>query len=171
MKLWPQWVLRRLRFKMVAAALFGVIVVSLVGWIGLSYTNQAAHIITRTTDTHIPLLANAVTASNAMRRLTRAARGILQACDLADGSHRSWFESTIGQEFASIHVLANFLQQIKSLDLAQKVHSAEDELQLAFNNLSTLCDTRETLQNEFEARRQRAITLVGDIDQLVQSIG
>jgi diguanylate cyclase (GGDEF)-like protein len=170
MNLWPKWVLRRLRFKMVAAALCGVIVVSLVGWIGLSYTNQVANIITRTTDTHIPLLANAVSASNAMRRLTRAARGILQACDLADGSHHAWFDGAIGKEFAAIDTLADFLQQMNSHDLANKVHSAKEELQLTINNLSTLCDTRETLQNKFEARRLQALALVAEIDQLVQSM-
>ena len=170
MKLWPQWVLRRLRFKMVAAALCGVIVVSVVGWIGLSYTNQVASIITRTTDTHIPLLANAVSASNAMRRLTHAARSILAACDVADGSHRTWFEGTLSNEFAAIDVLANFLQQINSLELARKVHSAKEELQLTISNLATLCNTRETLQNEFESRKQQSLTVLAEMDQLVLSL-
>ncbi len=170
MKLWPQWFLRRLRFKMVAAALCGVIMVSLVGWIGLSYTNHVAFIITRTTDTHIPLLANAVSASNAMRRLTRAARGILKACDLADGSHRPWFDSAIEKEFVAIDTLADFLLQINSLDLAKKVHSAKEELQLTIKNLSNLCDTRETLQNEFETRRLQAIALVARIDRQIKSM-
>ncbi len=170
MKLWLRRVSSRFRFKMVAAALCSVVIVSLVGWIGMSYTNRVATVVTRTTDTHIPLLANAVSASNAMRTLTRAARDILTACDRADGSHHSWFEGTLTDEFAAIDALTDFLNQTGRLDYEQKVHSAKQELQLTINNLGSLCDTRESLQIDFETRRQQALATVTELDQLVNSM-
>lgn len=170
MKLWLRRVSSRFRFKMVAAALCSVVIVSLVGWIGLSYTNRVATVVTRTTDTTIPLLANAVSASNAMRTLTRAARDILSACDRADGSHHQWFEGTLTDEFAAIDALTTFLGQTARLDYEQKVHSAKEELQLTINNLASLCDTRESLQLGFEAQRQQTLATMTELDRLVNSM-
>ena len=170
MRLWSHRVSSRFRFKMVAAGLCSVLVVSLIGWIGLSYTNQVATVVTRTTDTHIPLLANAVSASNAMRTLTRAARDILVACDHADGSHRPWFEGSLASEFAAIDALADFLRQSDVLDSERKVRSAKEELQLTILNLSSLCDTREALQIDFNMNRQQALATVAEFDRLVQSM-
>ncbi|MCE8039923.1 EAL domain-containing protein [Halomonas sp. MCCC 1A11062] len=160
----------RLRFKMVAAALCSVIVVSVIGWIGLSYTNQVATVITRTTDTQYPLLTNAMSASNAMRTLTRTARDIKTACDRADGSHRARLEGSLAPEFAAIDALADFLRHTGALDTERTVRTAKDELELSINNLSSLCDTRETLQIRFEEQRQQALATVAELDELAQSM-
>lgn len=160
----------RLRFKMVAAALCSVIVVSAIGWIGLIYTDQVATVITRTTDTQYPLLTNAVSASNAMRTLTRTARDIRTACDRADGSHRAMLAGGLSTEFAAIDALADFLEHTHTPDTERTVRTAKDELELTISNLSSLCDTRETLQIRFEEQRQQALTTIAELDELVQAM-
>ena len=160
----------RLRFKIVIAAVTMFVLVSLVGWIGLSYTKLVANVVTRTTEIHVPLLANAVAASNAMRRLTFAARDILIACDHADGSHRAWLEGTLSQEFSAINNLADFLKSTGNLNFEQKVRSATAELKLTINNLSRLCDIREGLQTQFNIRRLHALSNIEEFDKLIASI-
>ncbi|MGR2739074.1 EAL domain-containing protein [Billgrantia sp. Q4P2] len=147
-----------------------VIVVSVIGWIGLSYTNQVATVVTRTTDTQYPLLTNAMSASNAMRTLTRTARDIRTSCDRADGSHRAKLEGGLSTEFAAIDALADFLRHTDALDTERTVRAAKDELELTISNLSSLCDTRETLQISFEEQRQQALATVAELDELVQSM-
>lgn len=160
MALWLRKVTGRFRFKVLLATICAVSLVSLIGWIGLTYTNQVATEVTVTTDTNLPLLGQAVQASEAMRTLTRAARNLLAACEVADGSHERLFNGTLASQFVVIDQLADFLGQSGFRDNELKVRSAKDELHLAIDNLSALCNTRFVLQSNFSNQRQLALTLI-----------
>lgn len=163
----------RLRFKVLSAAFSVVLITCVSGWIGLSYTNTVATSVTATTEINLPLLTNAINASNAMHNLSTMGRRLLEACEAADGSHRQLFGDTMTRDFAVIENLATFLNKVELRGYEVKVRSAKDELLHALKNLSTICDTRTTLQEQLDKQiKQTAATttaLNGILDSLSAS--
>lgn len=164
MKQWLRIVTSRLRFKVLCAALSVVLIACVSGWIGLRYTNMVTASVTATTDVNLPLLTNAINASNAMHSLTNTAHNFLAACEAADGSHRLLLDDSMKGNFVAIEGLANFLAKVGIREFEVKVSSAKDELFHAINDLSTICDTRTTLQQQFDEQLRYANTSIDELD-------
>ncbi|GGC11162.1 hypothetical protein GCM10011352_42070 [Marinobacterium zhoushanense] len=169
MKKWMRMLASRLRFKALCAALGVVLITCISGWIGLRYTHTVSTSVTDTTQTYLPLLTQAINASNSMRSLTSRAHGLLQACKIADGSHRVSLNGSREKDFAIIEELATFLHNVDTT-YEMKVRSAKEELQHAFNNLISSCDTQTSLQMEFEVQRYNASTAIIELDNLMAAL-
>lgn len=160
----------RLRFKVLCAALGVVLIACISGWIGLRYTHTVTASVTAATEFNLPLLTNAINASNAMHSLTNMAQNLLVACDVADGSHRLLFNGSMKESFVAIEALAGFLSKAGIREYEVKVTSAKDELFHAINNLSTICDTRTTLQQQFEEQVRHATASITGLNQVLNEL-
>ncbi len=170
MKQWLQVFTSRLRFKVFCAAITVAVIAFVSGWIGLSYTNTVATSVTSTTQINLPLLTNAINASNAMRSLTNRAHDLLVACEAADGSHRLLLNGSLKKDLTVIEGLATFLNEVGIREYEVKVRSALDELIHAIGNLSTICDTKAALQKQYEEQIQQATDSIVELNMLLDSL-
>lgn len=171
MRQWLQTLTSRLRFKVLCTALIVTLITGAGGWISLKYSNSATASVTNTTELYLPLLTNAVNASNAMRHLTGSAHDLLQACAAGDGSHHELLSDSLNQDFTVIKKLENMLIGLDNPEYLLKVRSARDQLEHAFKNLSDSCDIQASLQLEFTAQQSRALTAIGRLNRVIDDIG
>ncbi|WP_260295422.1 putative bifunctional diguanylate cyclase/phosphodiesterase [Sedimenticola hydrogenitrophicus] len=159
----------RLRFKVLCATLSAVLIISICGWVAIRYTNTVTTSVTDTTQIYLPLLTKAVNASNSMHRLSNRAHELLQACRVADGSHRVLLNGSMASDIAIIEDLATFLLNLEAT-YEVKVRSAKDELLRAFKSLLSSCDTQTSLQIEFESQRSRANKAIAALTSLIDGL-
>ncbi|WP_428603891.1 putative bifunctional diguanylate cyclase/phosphodiesterase [Sedimenticola sp.] len=104
-----------------------------------------------------------------MHSLTGRARELLQACRVADGSHRILLNGSMDKDIETIEDLATFLHNM-DVTYEVKVRSAKDELLRAFKSLLSSCDTQTSLQIEFQSQQYRAQEAIAALSNLIERL-
>ncbi|MBV1790291.1 EAL domain-containing protein [Marinobacterium sp. D7] len=170
MNRWLQLLTNRLRFKVLCVALGVAAISGTGGWLGLRYTDSVNTSVTDTNELYLPLLTNAVNASNAMHNLSLLAHNLLLACERADDSHRALMNGSLAKNIAIIDTLARFLQDTGIRVYEVKVRSAKEEMLNAFDSLSNSCDTQVLLQQAFEARLSDIDSAITEINGVIRAL-
>ena len=148
-----------MRYKMLAAAMAIVAIIGAMGVLGFHYITAVARTVSVTTERTSPLLARALTASDATRRLATLGRDTGRVCAIETSSKEANASSLWHAEFDAIDRLRTVAREAGLERHAERLGDASRALFNTLSAISSLC--RETRQATTGLKAKEQETLQG----------
>jgi diguanylate cyclase (GGDEF)-like protein len=157
----------RIRYKVLAATLVIVAVMGAIGWIGFYYIRAVSGSVAVTTQLTSPLLASALRASEATRRLVGLAHGADRICITEQGSDKGSSVPTWYAEFGVIGQLHAAAIRAGLSTQAKDLPEATNQFLTTMASIAELCRAKRSSSAAVDVGQREAVV---SVDALLASV-